>query len=52
MMDLFSMAEIRGLDYSFYQNALRTIEGITSEEIMETGLTHLNPKDMLIVTAG
>ena len=52
MMDLFSMAEIRGLDYSFYQNALRTIEGITPEEIMETALTHLNPEDMLIVTAG
>ena len=52
MMDLFSMAEIRGLDYSFYQHALRTIEGITSEEIMETAVTHLNSEEMLIVTAG
>ena len=52
MMDLFSMAEIRGLDYIFYQNALRTIEGITSAEIMETAASHLNSEEMLIVTAG
>lgn len=52
MMDLFSMAEIRGLDYSFYKNALRTIEGITSAEIMETASIHLNSEEMLIVTAG
>jgi predicted Zn-dependent peptidase len=52
MMDLFSMAEIRGLDYTFYQNALRTIEGITSAEIMETAASHLNSEEMLIVTAG
>ncbi|MFM7596153.1 MAG: M16 family metallopeptidase [Flavobacteriales bacterium] len=52
MMDLFSMAEIRGLDYSFYQNALRTIEGIRPEEIMETAAAHLNSEEMLIVTAG
>jgi len=51
-MDLFSMAEIRGLDYTFYQNALRTIEGITSAEIMETAASHLNSEEMLIVTAG
>jgi predicted Zn-dependent peptidase len=52
MMDLFSMVEIRGLDYSFYQNALSTIEGITSKEIMETAVNHLNSEEMLIVTAG
>jgi predicted Zn-dependent peptidase len=52
MMDLFTMVEIRGLDYSFYQNALSTIEEITSEEIMETASNHLNSEEMLIVTAG
>ena len=52
MMDLFTMVEIRGLDYSFYQNALGTIEEITSEEIMETASNHLNSEEMLIVTAG
>lgn len=52
MMDLFSMAEIRGLDYAFYQNTLLTIEGITSVEIMETASIHLNSEEMLIVTAG
>ncbi len=52
MMDLFSMAEIRGLDYAFYKNALHTIEGITSAEIMETAASHLNSAEMLIVTAG
>lgn len=52
MMDLFSMAEIRGLDYAFYKNALHTIEGITSAEIMETAASHLNSEEMLIVTAG
>lgn len=52
MMELFSMVEIRGLDYTFYQNALQTIKGITSEEIMETAAAHINSEEMLIVTAG
>jgi predicted Zn-dependent peptidase len=52
MMELFSAVEIHGLDYSYYQQAIKTITEISAEEIKQTAHQHLNPNEMLVVTAG
>jgi len=52
MMELFSAVEIHGLDYSYYRTALKTIHEISAEEIKQTAQQHLNPNEMLVVTAG
>lgn len=52
MMDLFSAAETKGLDFSFYEHALHTILAITAEDIQHIAHTHLNTEEMLLVTAG
>jgi predicted Zn-dependent peptidase len=52
MMELFSVAETKGLDFSFYQEALKTLLEITPEVIQTTAHKHLNSKEMLVVTAG
>lgn len=52
MMELFSVAELKGLDFGFYKIALETLLKITPEEIQETAYQHLNPEEMIVVTAG
>jgi predicted Zn-dependent peptidase len=52
MMELFSVAESKGLDYGFYQEALTTVLKITPVEIQSTAHQHLNSNEMLVVTAG
>ena len=52
MMELFSVAELKGLDFGFYKIALETLLKITQEEIQETAYQHLNPEEMIVVTAG
>jgi len=52
MMELFSVAETKGLDFSFYQKALKTLLEITPEEIQLTAFKHLNSEEMLVITAG
>jgi predicted Zn-dependent peptidase len=52
MMELFSVAESKGLDFGFYQEALTTLLKITPVEIQSTAHQHLNSNEMLVVTAG
>ena len=41
-----------GLDYSFYDDSLRVLRNITSEEIMQLAQQYLNPEDFYTVVAG
>lgn len=40
------------LDYSFYDDSLRVLRNITSEEIMQLAQQYLNPEDFYTVVAG
>ena len=52
MMELFSVAEMKNLDYSFYQEAMKTILTIDSQAIQNCAKKHLKFEEMLVVTAG
>lgn len=52
MMDLFLSAEGHGLDYEFYNEAIRSIQNITPERIQELAKKYLNWEDFTIVSAG
>ncbi len=41
-----------GLDYSFYDQALKVLRNITSEELMQLAQQYLNPEDFYTVVAG
>lgn len=41
-----------GLDYSFYDDSLRVLRNITSEELMRLAKQYLNPEDFYTVVAG
>lgn len=41
-----------GLDYSFYDEYLKVLQTISSEEIRQLALEYLNPEDFYIVVAG
>lgn len=41
-----------GLEYSFYDDSLRVLRNITSEEIMKLAQQYLNPEDFYTVVAG
>jgi predicted Zn-dependent peptidase len=40
------------LDYSFYDDSLRVLRNITSEELMRLAQQYLNPEDFYTVVAG
>lgn len=51
-MNLFVGVDNFGLDMSFYDKYLQTIESISSEKIQELAQKHLNWNDFTIVSAG
>jgi len=52
MMDLFLGVEMHGLDYSFYNEALKKLKLITAEEIQSLAKKYLVWEEMLVITAG
>ncbi len=52
MIDIFLSAEMQGLDFEFYNEAIRHIREITPQRIMELARQYLNWDDYTVVTAG
>ena len=52
MMDLFLGVEMHGLDYSFYNEALKKLKQITADEIQSLANKYLVWEEMLVITAG
>lgn len=52
MMDLHSAAELHGLTYQFYEEALRSIQRCTTEEVLRVAQKHLNPEEFIVLSVG
>ena len=52
MMDLYLSAEAQGLDFDFYNQAIKDLHAITPERIQELAIKHLVWDEMTIVSAG
>lgn len=52
MMDLFLSAEVHGKNLDFYNEAIHSIQNITSERIQNLAKKYLNWDEMTIVSAG
>lgn len=52
MMDLFLSAEMNGKDLNFYNEAIKSIHGITAKRIQELAVQYLNWEDMAVVVVG
>jgi len=52
MMDLYLSAEAQGLDFDFYNQAIKDLHAITPARIQELAIKHLVWDEMTIVSAG
>jgi zinc protease len=52
MMDLYLGADIHGFDFEFYNQALHSLDNITSERIQQLAQKYLNWNELTVVTAG
>lgn len=52
MMDNYMSVHIHGMDLSYYNELIQTVNDITPEEIQELAKKYLNWEDFIIVTAG
>jgi predicted Zn-dependent peptidase len=52
MLDLFAGVELHGMDISFYNKYIQTVQEITAEDIREMACKHLDWKSLSIISVG